>query len=1092
MAIWDICIRRPIFTTMLMLAPIVLGIASYFRLGVDLFPSVDLPLVVVTTTLKGASVEEMETSVTRVIEEAVNSVSGIEELRSTTREGISQIVIGFVLEKNGDIAAQEVRDKISSILPQLPIGTDPPVVEKFDLGSTPVMTIAISGKRPLQELTEIAKKQIKENLETVLGVGSAVVVGGRPRAINIIVDTDKLTALDLSIEDVRTALIRQNVEVPGGRVDLGPRELVLRTMGRVQRSSEFNELIITNRNGYPIRIADVGRVEDSFEEPRGLARFDGDPAVTVVVQKQSGANTIAVSDRLRERLEKIKATLPPDIQCFIERDQSTFIRRSIEEVKFHLLLAAILVSGTIFIFIRDWRTTLIASLAIPASIVATFSFMQYMEFTLNNITLLAMILAVGIVVDDAVVVHENIFRHMEEYGSSPQEAASRATREIALAVVATTLSLLVIFLPVAFMSGRVGRFFNCFGFVVAFSIFMSMCVSFTLTPMMCAHFLKTPSHQDSATSSRRTLSSYLLRLLTFFPTLMAGWLIRKGLVRSIASSHSSKSGMVWQIVTGSYLAILEWSLRHRWLVMLATALVFFSTPFIFLAVGKDFVPRDDQSEYEVVITFPEGYTLKKSDQVIGEIENRIRAMPETLHVLTTIGETNGRTARGQGDVTRGSIYVRIPDLTTRTYSQFAVQKQVRNILNDYPDLRSTVQDVKQIQTRGFKDVQLEVSLRGPDLDRLQQYANQLTEWMRQQNGIFIDIDTSLSLRKPELRVVINREKASDLGIQVQTIANTLNICVGGEIVTKFKELDEQYDVWLRADRDFRNNPEVIGALTIPSPKVGLVQLTNIAELEPARGPTQIDRFGRQRQVLVYANLDGVSLSEAVDKVKQQIESLGLPPQYTYEFLGEAKLLAETNSNFLIAFTLAFIFMYMILAAQFESLVHPITILLSLPLTLPFALLSLLMLNSSLDIYATIGLFMLFGIVKKNGILQVDYTNVLRERGMSVYHAIIEANETRLRPILMTTLMLVAAMIPIALGQGPGASSRASMAKVILGGQLLSLLLSLLVVPVAYSLWTDFEAWFKRTRLRLQGKTSQPPPTEVVPGDRPLVAVAPRS
>lgn len=1073
MAIWDICIRRPIFTLMIMLAPIVLGIASYFRLGIDLFPNVDLPLVVVTTTLKGASVEEMETSVTRLIEEAVNSVAGIEEMRSTTREGVSQVVIGFVLEKNGDIAAQEVRDKISAILPQLPLGTDPPVVEKFDIGTTPIMTIAVAGKRPLQEVTEIAKKQVKDNLETVLGVGSAVVVGGRQRALNIIIDTDKLSSLDLSIDDVRSALIRQNVELPGGRVDLGSRELVLRTMGRMQSPSEFTELIIVNRNGYPIRIADIGRVEDTFEEPRGLARFDGNNSVSVVVQKQSGSNTIAVADRIRERLEKIKQILPADIECFIERDQSTFIRRSIDEVKFHLLLAAILVSGTIYLFIRDWRTTVIASLAIPASMVATFSFMQYMEFTLNNITLLAMILAVGIVVDDAVVVHENIFRHMEEYGTSSAEAASRATREIALAVVATTLSLLVIFLPVAFMSGRVGRFFNCFGFVVAFSIFMSMCVSFTLTPMMCAHFLKPPTHPETNRPQRSSIARSFLRIFSFLPTMIAGWAIRRGLVRSVSTSHSSKTGFIWQIMSGTYLATLEWSLRHRWLVMLGTAGVFLSTPFIFLAVGKDFVPRDDQGEYEVMISFPEGYSLEKSNQVISEIEARIRAMPETVNVLTTIGETNGRAARGNGDVTRGSIYVRIPELGTRPYTQFDVQKRARAILDDYPDLRTTVQDVKQIQTRGFKDVQLEVSLRGPDLDRLQEYANQLSQWMRQQNGKFIDVDTSLSLRNPELRVLINREKASDLGIQAQSIASTLNILIGGEIVTKYKERDEQYDVWLRADREFRSNPEVIGTLTIPSSKAGLVHLNNIAKLELARGPSSIDRYGRQRQVLVYANLDGLSLGDAVNQVTQYIQELNLPPQYTYEFLGEAKLLAETNTNFLLAFVLAFIFMYMILAAQFESLVHPITILLSLPLTLPFALLSLLILNTSLDIYSTIGLFMLFGIVKKNGILQVDYTNVLRSRGRSVYEAIIEANETRLRPILMTTFMLVAAMIPIALGEGPGASSRASMAKVILGGQLLSLLLTLLVVPVAYSLWVDFESWFKRQRQRVEHRRPKP-------------------
>lgn len=484
--IWDICIRRPVFTTMLMLGPVVLGLASYQRLGVELFPNVDVPVVVVTTTLKGASVDEMESAVTKPVEEAINTVSGIDELRSTTKEGVSQIVVGFRLEKNGDIAAQDVRDKVSVLAATLPPGTDPPKVEKFNLDAAPVVTVAVSGRRSLREVTEIAKKLIKEDLEGVTGIGSVILVGGQTRAVNVIADPNKLRARELSVEDVRQALVRQNLELPGGKVHSGGREEVLRTIGRVREVDDFKDIIIAQRNNYPLRIRDVARVEDGLEEPRGLSRLDGEVAVSLIVQKQSGGNTVAVADAVKARLEKIKPTLPADIKVEVIRDQAKFIKGSIEEVKFHLVLAAFLVAGVIFLFIRDWRTTLIAATAVPTSIVGTFAFMDLMGFSLNNMTLLGLILAVGIVIDDAVVVLENVFRHMEEYGSTGLEAASAATKEIALAVLATTLSLAVIFAPIAFMSGQVGRFFNSFGFVVGFSILLSMVVSFTLTPMLCA------------------------------------------------------------------------------------------------------------------------------------------------------------------------------------------------------------------------------------------------------------------------------------------------------------------------------------------------------------------------------------------------------------------------------------------------------------------------------------------------------------------------------------------------------------------------------------------------------------------------------
>ncbi|MCI0701995.1 MAG: efflux RND transporter permease subunit [Planctomycetia bacterium] len=1054
MAIWDICIRRPVFTTMLILGPVVLGLASYGRLGVELFPNVDVPVVVVTTTLRGAGVDEMESSVTRPVEETVNTVSGIDELRSTTREGVSTVVIGFKLEKNGDIAAQEVRDKISTLLPRLPFGTDPPVVEKFNLDAAPVITIVVSGGpgRKLREVTEIAKKQIKEDIEAVTGVGAVILVGGEQRAVNVTLKPDRLRAQGLSAEDVRRALVAQNLELPGGKVDSGAIEFGLRTVGRIEKPADFENVIIdtrTNRDGskHPIHLKDVATVTDSVEEPRGKSKLDGNVAVSLIVQKQSGGNTVAVADAVKARLAKIQPTLPADIKTDVIRDQSKFIKGSIEEVKFHLVLASFLVVGTIFLFLRDWRATLIAATAVPTSIVGTFAFMDLMGFSLNNMTLLGLILAVGIVIDDAVVVLENVFRHMELEGLTGWEAASKATREIALAVLATTLSLVVIFAPIAFMSGQVGRFFNSFGFVVAFAILMSMVVSFTLTPMLCARWLR-PLHGE-----RRGVS----------PTVNDNYLGSAPSASRLDAHGSPNSG----ILTRSYIAILGWSLRHRWVIVLATLVTFLSTPVLFMLVGNDFVPKDDQSEFEVAITLKEGTTLKQAQAQVGELEERLKKVRGVTNVFSTIGPTDGRAPKGQGDVTQVNIYCRMTDLRTREFSQRNAMADAREVLADYPDMRAAVQDVKLFSSSAFKNAQLDLSLRGPDSKKLEEYAAKIVQKMKA-NPKFTDVDTNAASRNPELQVRIDRKRAADLQVRVQDIATALGLLVGGEPITKYKEGADQYDVWIRAVLPARDCAAMIKMLTVRAANGQLVELSTIATIVDERGPATIERYNRQRQIGIQCNFaPGVALGDALPEVQGYVKELDLPPEYRYEFLGEAKLMADSNSNFMLAFILAFIFMYMILAAQFESLVHPITILMAVPLTLPFALISLFLLRTPLDVYAMIGLFMLFGIVKKNGILQVDYMNVLRAKGMPLKEAILKANEARLRPILMTTVMLVAAMIPIATGRGPGAGARASMAKVILGGQLLSLLLSLLVTPVAYSLWEDMLArgrkiadWFR--------------------------------
>ena len=1040
MSISDICIRRPVFTWVLAAVPVVLGLVSYFRLGVDLFPKVDFPVVSITATLPGASAEEMETSVTKPIEEAINTISGVDELHSTTREGVAVITVQFLLEKNGDVGAQEIRDKVSAILKQLPQGMDPPVVNKFDLDAAPIMTIGISARRDVREVTEIAKHRIQEQLQTVPGVGGVFLSGGRTRAVNVVVNTDYLASLGLSIEDVRQAIVSQNLEAPGGIVEQGPRELVLRTLGRVPSADQFNDLIVANRKGYPVRVRDIGRAEDTYEQPRGLTRLDGQRGVSLFVQKQSGTNTIQISDSVQARLAKIQKTLPDDFKIEIIQDQSRFVRQSMEEVKFHLLLAGVLVSLTILLFIRDWRTTLIATVAIPTSIIPTFLFMTLMGFTLNNITMLGLILAIGIVIDDAVVVHENIFRHMEEGGLDSWSAARKGTREIALAVLATSLSLVVIFLPVAFMGGIVGRFFSSFGMTVAFAIMMSLFVSFTLTPMLCARFLK--------------------------------------LEPKDAGHSSSKSGLVYRAVDSFYGKALAWALRHRLIMMGICVLVVLSTGPIASHMGANLVPRDDQSEYQVTFITPEGYTLERTDRVVSEIEERLSKLPGVRHRFTVIGENNGTAGKGQGDVTRGSLYFRLKELDERKYTQFEVMAAAREILKDYPDLRCAVTDVSAIQAAGQDTRLFQMSLVGPDLDKLSAYSETLKTRLRAVPGM-TDVDSTLSLRKPEVQVAIDRERASDLGIPVQTVATTLNVLVGGAPVSRYKEGTEQYDVWLRADKPFRANPQSLESLTLPSAQAGPVQLTSVARLSEARGPSQIDRYNRQRTVTILANPESISLQEAVKAGQDIAKELNMPPEYEVSFTGQAKTMGETGYYFIVTLAMSILFMYLILAAQFESWIHPISILAALPVTIPFGLLSLLLFRQPMDLYAMFGLFMLIGIVKKNGILQVDKTNELRRAGMERDAAILEANHTRLRPILMTTVMLIAAMVPIALGQGPGAGARASMAKVIIGGQMLSLLLALLVTPVTYSLFDSIGNFLGLSRRKLA--TEDKEDTEKSPG-----------
>ena len=1046
----DLCIQRPVFATMINLFLVVLGWFSFNSIGVDQFPNVELPIVTVTTTLRGASPEEMETSVTKPLEEIINTVQGIDELSSVTLEGVSRITVTFFIERSRDIAAQDVRDKVNSILSRLPEGTDAPIIDKFDLDALPVLTLSISGPRDLREITYIATKQIKENLETVPDVGSVTLAGSRTRAVQVTADIDRLRARGLTIEDVRTALQQQNTELPEGRVDQGSRELVVRTLGRMRDVKDFNSLIVANSGGQPVYLHEVAAVSDSIEEPRSLSRLNGENSVTVIVRKQSGCNSVAVIDAVKDRLRQLQAILPGDLKLNLIRDQSVFIKRSLHEVSFHLLLGAVLVAITVFFFLHDWRGTVIACIAIPSSIIATFALMRAMNYTLNNSTMLGLVFAVGVVIDDAIVVLENIHRTMEEKQLSGLEAASVATREIALAVMATTLSLVVIFLPLAFMSGRVGKFFSSYGVTVAFAILVSLFVSFTLTPMMASRFLR--HTRDDQVRDKKARGGALMR-----------WL----------ADH--------------YTAVLRWSLGHRWVIVLASLACVLSLYPIGRLTRFNYIPQDDASEFEISLKTPEGSSLIRTAEVCDRIERGLKAIridrqQAITDTLLTIGETTGRVGKGEGDVTQATIYCRVAELgglfsklagKTRRWSQFELMARARRVLGEFPDVRASVQLISPIGNTG-RNSDLAFNMLGPDLDKLAEFSGRIIEQLRVLPG-YVDLDTSLQNRKPELQIHIDRAKASQFGLRVTDIANTLHTLVGGDIVGTYKEADDQYDVWLRAQVRNRDTQEALEQITLRPAglKPGespLIQLNNFVRMEEARGPNLIERFQRQRKVAVVGNLDGVALGDAISSVKRIVAGMNLPPDYQIYFSGRAKSLNETLQNFLLAFGLAMIFMYMILAAQFEHFVYPISILLAVPLCLPFALLSMIVLNEPLNIYAIFGLFMLVGIVKKNGILQVDYTNTLRAAGLERDEAILQANRVRLRPILMTTMMLVVSMIPIALGSGPGSAGRAAMAKVIIGGQLLCLLLTLLVTPVSYSIFDDWgHGRFFRVRRKERAK-----------------------
>ena len=1130
----EICVRRPVLATVIILALVVVGAFSYFKLGVDRFPNVEFPFVIVTTVLPGAAPEEIETELTDKIEESVNTISGIDELTSFSSENVSVVMVSFTLEKDRDVAAQEVRDKVSSILGDLPQDAEPPIIQSFDPGAIPVVTIAVSGPGSQRDISEYVDKNLRRRLETVYGVGQVLVIGARPRQINVIVDNAKLTGQGLTAAQVVAALQSQNIQIPGGKVEQGVRDLTLRTYGRVGSPESFGNIPIATVNGTAIRVRDVARVEDSMSEIESAATVSGKSAVVLMVRKQSGTNAIEIVNGIKARVAEVQPTLPKGYKLDIIRDQSEFVLAAVGAVKEHLILGSIFAALVVWLFLsspRFWhvlamigstllfyslvwgfhgvretmpsvhfsplflilfmaigwagaalalrkseqqvplgrillvslalaflvptlipslggiainimtlaamaiaagmfwyfaktsRPTLIAAVAIPSSLVATFAAMQYMGFTLNVITLLALTLAVGIVIDDAVVVLENIFRHMEEKKMSPAEAAVAGTKEVGMAVMATSMSLIVVFLPVAFMAGIVGRFMYSFGVTMAFAIAVSLLVSFTLTPMMAARYLR-----------------------------------REDLNHN--EGHGTRDKGFYSYIERGYMVMLDWSMRHRWVIVVLMLVVLVSTVPLFIKVDKTFLPYDDEGQFAVTVRAPEGASVASTQTIAESIATRVRELDGVTNTVVTIGDDPQQT------LNLSTVYVKLGDATKRD-DQYTIMDRVRKeVLPQYKRLNLRTQVAPVNEFGGGTDAEVMFWLGGPDLVQLDKYARELTTAIKDPKLGTTDVDTNFIVGKPELAVRIDRDKATDLGVRVQDLASTLNVLVGGQKATSYYEGGEEYEVHVRAGEGSRNTVAAINQIEVPSASGANVKLADLVTLSEGTGPSVINRYNRRRMVMVLANLQPGHSSQAVmDLLQKKAADMKMPATYSYGFTGRAQEQQKAGVNFMLAFILSIIFMYLILAAQFESWVHPITILLSLPMTVPFALLSLVLLNESVNIFSALGIVVLFGIVKKNSILQVDHTNQLRERGLARPEAIREANRDRLRPILMTTIAFVAGMIPLVVSSGAGAATNRAIGATIIGGQTLVLLLTLLATPVLYSLFDDVQEYFRRRSAR---------------------------
>jgi hydrophobic/amphiphilic exporter-1 (mainly G- bacteria), HAE1 family len=1027
----ELCVRRPVFATMLVMSLVVLGVFSFRDLGVDLFPRADPATVNVSLALPGASPDEISSSVIEPMEEAISGVSGIDEISARITEGRGNITVRFVLERDLNDAVNDVREKVAGAIKSVPPELLPPVITKVDPDAAPVMSIMVSSdSMSLRTLTELADKQISRSIQTANGVGQVTIAGSRAREIHIVVDIEKLNSYGLSLTQVRDAVVAENVEIPGGAIEQGKGQLLLRTLGRIDAAADFNNVVVATKNGTPIRVSDIGYAEDSFERPTSSVWFGDKPAVQLDVRRAMGENTVAVIEGVRARLQSIERALPKAVKLTIVADDSKFIYASIASLEEHLIFGSLFAAVVVMFFIRNIRAVIIAALAIPASIISSFTLMNIMGFTLNNMTLLGITLAVGIVIDDAIVVLENIFRYIEEKDCAPFDAAIQGTREVTLAVMATTLSLVVIFLPIAFMNGYAKRFINPFGWTMAFSIVVSMLVSFTLTPMLSSRVLK---------------------------------------LSDAVADHKTKEKGFFHWIDRWYSRQVNWALDHPGVIIAASVVTFLLTFPLNRMVGRDFVPNEDMGEWTVHMDTPEGTSLEGTQEIAFNVLKEFDGIEGIAQIEPLVNPSGGGGGGGGGggsNVTHVHFNFQALPIDQRKHTQAEIITEIRKRLARHPAYRPSITARNALGSgEGQGGYAISANILGPDLAQLTDYSMKALA-AAQHTPSLAEPKLSLSVSNPEIHVAVDRRRAADLGVRMATIGNTLRLAVAGDDrISFYKEGQEQYPVKIRVLENQRRDAAEIGRLTIPSLN-GPVRIDNIARVERGLGPSALQRSNRQFTVMLTSDVaPGHALDEASADVRKMLAGLGMPPTMTYRLQGQSKILDETTANLILAIGLAMIFVYMVLASQFESFIQPIVIMLVLPISVPFALFTLWATGRTLNLWSALGMLLFLGIVKKNSILQVDYANVLRATGMPVREAVVEACRTRLRPILMTTSAIIAGLVPTSLGIGIGGTGRAAIAVTIIGGQALCLFLTLLLVPVAYVKFDALEQAFVGERMK---------------------------
>jgi hydrophobe/amphiphile efflux-1 (HAE1) family protein len=1019
----NLAIKRPVLTTVVTAAILLLGWIGYRSLPVRELPNIDYPIVSVTTVLPGASPEVVETEVTEVLEEEINTIEGIKTLTSVSGEQTSIITAEFELSRDIDVALQDVRDKISRVRGELPSDVDEPAVEKLDPEASPIIWLSLSNPQlEMTDINEVADNVVKERLQRIPGVGSVIFGGEKRFAVRVRLDPQSMAAYDLTVADVSRALAEGNVELPSGRVESQSREFTIQTEGELATPEAFNTLIVAWRNGSPIRLSEIGYAESGVEDERTLARFNSQPTVGLGVIKQSDANTVAVADAVLEEVERIREDLPPGFSLYLAVNDATFIERSLTEVEETLLIAFLLVVVVIFLFLRSGTATLIPAAAIPVSIVGTFAVMYVLDFSINTLTLLALTLAIGIVVDDAIVVLENIYRHMEE-GESPREAARKGTGEIAFAVLAISVTLVIVFLPIALVSGVVGRLFREFGVAVAVSVVISAFVALTLTPMLSSRFLRVGGgHGKFFNAVERFLEG----------------------------------------ITSIYRRSLAWSLNTRWLMVLVGIVVLVATVLMAGSLGTEFIPPEDRGGFLTIINAPEGSTLEYTDEYLKKIEQAFAQTEGVDRYFSAVGLAIG----GPAKVSQAIVFTQLDD--ERERGQFEIMNELRGKLAGFPGVDAFIIAPSSLNTGGFSKP-LQFVLQGSDLDQMAEVSQTMVERAREIPGL-AGVDTDLELSKPELRVSIDRQRAASLGVSVEEVASTLQVLFGGQDVTRYKKGNERYDVIVQLEDDYRNTPRQIGEVYVRAENDQLVKLSSLVRVNEGVGPSQINHYNRARSVILDSNLDGIPLGEGLARVRQLAEEV-LPSGFTTAVAGESEDFEESLSSLLFSLGMAILAIYLVLAGQFESFVHPFTIMLALPLALFGAVASLALMGMTLNIYSFIGIIMLMGLVTKNSILLVDYTNTLRERGESRFDAVVRAGAVRLRPILMTSVAIIFGVLPIALALGAGAESRRPLGVAVVGGMIASTALTLYIVPVFYTLLDDLLTGTQSLFSKIRGKSS---------------------